>query len=395
MPKLGLTMEKGTITRWFKKEGERVEKGEPLFEIETEKIIQEIEAPASGILHKIIAMPDSTVPVTEIVAIIAEPNEELPEGILMPEGIKSVSAEAAKVKEEVRVQEVTAESGRIQISPLAKKMAEQYEIDISKIKGSGPGGRIVKEDVLEAVEASKVVPAPAVLEPVKVTVIPLTAMRKRIIERLSESHLKAVHVTVTNEVDMTETIKIRQAILNEIEKTIGVRVSFTDFLVKAVAKTLKEYPIMNSTLEEDQIKIFENINMGVATALESGLIVTVVRNPDKKSLAEISLAIKELTEKVKKGTASLDEVTGSTFTITNLGMFGTEIFTPIINPPEIGILGVGKIVEKPVVFNGQIIAKSMMPLSLSFDHRVVDGAVAAQFLQRVKQILENPLLLFV
>jgi len=396
MPRLGLTMKKGTIGKWFKKEGERIEKDEPLFEVETEKITKKIEASGSGILRKIIAPQGSTVPVAEIIAVIAEPDEELPEEILMLERVKRVVPEAVKVKEQVKPLEVVARRERVRISPLAKKLAEEHGIDVAKIRGSGPGGRIVKQDVLKAVEEAKAVPAPLVFEPAKVAkVIPLTTMRKRIAERLTGSHLTAVHVTATTEVDMTETIKLRQALLREGEKTTGAHVSITDIIVKAVAKALREHPIMNSTLEEDQIKIFENIHMGVAVALESGLMVPVVRDADKKSLAEISLATRELAEKARQGTISLDEVTGSTFTITNLGMFGVDTFTPIINPPETGILGAGRIVERPIAVNGEIVVRSMMPLSLSFDHRVVDGALAAQFLQRVKQILENPFLLFI
>jgi pyruvate dehydrogenase E2 component (dihydrolipoamide acetyltransferase) len=215
-------------------------------------------------------------------------------------------------------------------------------------------------------------------------------MRRVTAERLSQSHLTAAHVTITNEVDVTEMVKLRQAMLQDIQKTAGVRISYNDMIVRAVAKALREHPSLNATLEGEEVKMFQDIHMGVAITLEQGLMVLVIRDADKKSLVEISVATKELAERAKQGTSSFDDVSGSTFTITNLGMFGAEIFTPIINPPECAILGVGRIVEKPAVIGGQIVVRSMMHLNLSFDHRIVDGAPAAEFMQRVKEILENP-----
>jgi len=392
MPKLGLTMQKGAVGKWFKKEGEKVEKGELLFEVETEKITKKIEAPASGVLRKIIVPEKGVVPVSALIGFIGGPDEPLPE--IAPPVLEAPGAVPEKVPEVKEVAKPVVEIPKeIKISPIARKLAEEQGIDVTKIQGTGPGGRIVKEDVLRAVEEAKVAPPPVVVERVKVK--PMSIIRKVVAERLSKSHLTAVHVTITTEVDMTETVKLRTSILQEIEKAAGVRVSYTDIIVKAVTKALKEYPIMNSTLEGDKIKISEDIHMGFAVALEEGLIVPVIRDADKKSLIEIALAAKELSEKAREGTISIDEAMGSTFTVTNLGMFGAEIFTPIINPPETAILGVGRIVEKPAVKDGQIVVRSMMLLSLSFDHRVVDGAPAAQFLQRVKQILENPYLLIV
>lgn len=229
---------------------------------------------------------------------------------------------------------------------------------------------------------------PPVIERAKV--IPMTTIRKTIAERMKQSHLTAVHVTITTEVNMTEAAKFRKKLLSEIEIDANACMSYTDILVKAVAEALKEHRIVNSRLEGERIKILEDINVGVAIATESGLVVPVIHNADKKSLTEIALVTKELIEKARKGTLTLKEVIGGTFTVTNLGMLGVDTFTPIINPPESAILGVGRIVERPVVVDGQIVARLMMPLSLSFDHRVIDGAIAAQFLQTLRQILENP-----
>jgi len=393
MPKFGLQMKEGRIVEWLKKENEEVKKGEPLFIIETEKVEVEVEAPASGMLRVIAAKEGSAVPIGGLVAIIAEPDEELPPiNQILEETTRELPTpkpeEPGKIGKPVPIAEK-----KLKFSPLARKLAEEHEIDITKIKGTGPGGRIVKKDVLRVIEEIKAAPEAELAKVAKV--IPMTTIRKRIAQRLSESHLRAVHVTQTMEVDMTEAVKFRQTILPRFEEAHGIRVSFNDILVKAVTKALRKYPELNSTLEEDQIKIFEDVHMGVAVSLEKGLIVPVIRNTDKKSIVEIALAARKLFEKARKDALSLHEVTGGTFTITNLGMYGVEISTPIINPPQSAILGVGKITEKPVVVDRQITIRSIMPLSLSFDHRVVDGALAAQFLQELKQILEKPLLMLI
>jgi len=374
MPKLGLTMREGTIVNWLKKEGEAVEKGKPLLEIETEKVTAEVDAPASGILSKILVPKGSTVPVSEPIAFISEPGQA-----------PSLPSIEAAISFEKPVE-------RIRVSPLAKKLADEHKIDVTKIKGTGPSGRIVREDVLKAVETAKTI---LIARPPseEAKAIPFTAMREKIGQRMLQSTLTAAHVTITTEVDATEGIKLRQGLLPEIEKITGARLSYTDILVKVVAKALKEYPIINSTLEGKSIKLLEHINIGVAVSLEQGLIVPVIRDADRKSIVEISTSFKELVDKARQNKLSLDEVTGGTFTISNLGMYGVDMFTPIINPPESAILGVGRIRDKPTFLDGQIVARPAVVLSLSFDHRVVDGAQAANFLQRIKQILENPYLL--
>ncbi len=384
MPMLGWTMKEGTIVTWLKKEGEEVEKGEPLLEIETGKVLKDIESPGTGILRKILIPEESTVPVTEILAIIAEPQEDIPDLQNMIEKAKVLleSPEAVSVeKSDERV--VKKHPVKIKISPAAKKIAEKNNIDLNRITGTGPNGRIVRKDVFQVIEMTKYMPK------VK-EVIPLTGIRKMTADRLSFSYRTAVHVTITMAMNMLEMVNLRHKLLPEIENKVQSRVTYTDMLVKVLAQTLEEYPILNSTLEDEEIKILEDINIGIAVDTGIGLVVPVVREANKKSLTEIALLTKKLIEKARSGNLALNEATGGTFTITNLGMFGIDQGTPIINPPEIAILGVGRIAEKPVVIDGRVEIRPMMNITLSFDHRVIDGALAARFLQNMKQKIENP-----
>lgn len=357
MPRLSLTMKEGTVVEWFKREGETVEKGEPLVEVLSEKVTYDVEAPAPGVLRKILAEEGADVPVAETLAIITAPDEELPE----IEAI--VKAPVEKVRE------------RVLASPAAKRLAREYGVELALVEGTGPEGRIIEEDVRRFVETKAV---PRVRE-----VIPLTGIRKTTAERVSQSARTAPHSTITMEVDMSNATKLREE----------VQASYTDMLVKAVAKALVEHPIMNSTLVGEELKVFEDINIGVAAATEKGLVVPVIRNADKKPLTEIASIRKELVEKARQAKLTREEMTGGTFTVTNLGMFGVDVFTPIINPPETAILGAGRVVERPMVVDKEIVVRPTMHLSLSFDHRIVDGAPAAQFLQKVKKTLEDPRLL--
>jgi len=370
MPRLSLTMKEGTVTQWFKKEGDTVKKGEPLVEVLSEKATYDVEAPASGVLRKILADEGMDVPVAGTLGIITAPDEELPE-IEVAATPPAVEAEEAVAVPERKIE------GRIEshiiASPAAKRLAGEHGIDLTQVRGSGPDGRIVEEDVRSLIEEMRTMPR--VRE-----VIPLTGIRKTAAERVSLSAQTAPQSTITMEVDMSNAAKLRER----------VGVSYTDMLVKAVAKALTEHPIINSTLEREQIKIFADINIGVAVATEMGLIVPVIHNANGKSLTEISSKLKELVEKAKQSKLTKEELTGGTFTITNLGMYGVDVFTPIINPPETAILGVGRVAEKPIVVQGQAVVRPVMQLSLTFDHRVVDGAPAAEFLQKVKQKLESP-----
>lgn len=363
MPRLSLTMKTGTVVQWFKKEGETVQKGEPIVEVLSEKVTYDVEAPESGVLRKILAIEGTDVPVAETIGIIAAPNEQIPE---------TEVAEVEAVPERELIEKVEE---RIVASPAAKRLAREHNIDLAKVMGTGPEGRIVEDDVKKFLEETAGV-APRVRE-----VIPLTGIRKTTAERVSLSARTAPHSTITMEVDMTEAVKLHEE----------TQASYTDMLVKATAQALREHPIINSTLENEQIKIFEDINIGVAVATEKGLIVPVLHNADKMSLSNITSALKLLVEKTREGKLAKEDLTGGTFTITNLGMYGVDIFIPIINPPETAILGVGRITEKPVLVDNQIKMKPVMQLSLSFDHRVVDGVPAAQFLQKVKYVLESEL----
>ena len=369
MPRLSLAMKEGTIVQWFKKEGDMVKKGEPLVEVLSEKATYEVEAPASGVLRKILAEEGMDVPVAGTLGIITAPDEELPE-IEAVAAAPVIEAEEAVAVPERKVLEKVEE--RIIASPAAKRLAKEHGIDLAQVRGTGPEGRIVEEDVGSLIEEAKVMPR--VRE-----VIPLTGIRKTAAERVSLSARRAPQSTISMEVDMSNMAKLRER----------VQVSYTDVLVKAVAKALAEHPIINSTLEKGQIKVFADINIGVAVATEMGLIVPVIHNADGKSLTEIASTLKELVEKAKQSKLAKEELTGGTFTITNLGMYGVDVFTPIINPPETAILGVGRVAEKPVVVEEQIVVRPTMQLSLTFDHRVVDGAPAARFLQKVKQNLES------
>jgi len=375
LPKFGETMKDALIGKWYKKEGDRVNKGEPLVGVETEKFTVDVEAPDSGILRRIIVAENSVAVVGEPLCIIAEENEELPdiEAIKPSMGVRSKEEKPSKM---VKRKEY------VKISPRARKLAEEYGIDITSVTGSGPNGRIIEKDVLMVLEQRKA----KVSVKKEAEIIPLTGMRKTIAERLSYSARTTVPVTITTEVDVSKLKQFREKLTSD----IGVHISFTDLLVKAVAEALKRYPILNSTFEADHIKIWKNINIGIAVAVKDGLVVPVIYDADKKSIKQIATYSKDIIDKARRGKITPDETTGSTFTITNLGMYGIDIFTPIINPPESAILGVGKISEKPVVVDGQIAVRHVMSLSLTFDHRVVDGAVAAQFLQEIKHKLENP-----
>jgi pyruvate dehydrogenase E2 component (dihydrolipoamide acetyltransferase) len=357
MPKLSLTMKEGTVGKWYKKEGETVEKGEPIVEIISEKATYDLEAPSSGILRKILVKEGVDASINAVLAVITSPNEEFSETEIL-----------AEVPEAVEEMEKT-----VLASPSAKRLAREHEIDLSLVKGSGPEGRIVEEDVERFMEEAR-----GTLPKIK-EIIPLTGYKKTSAERVSASFKTAPHSTIMMEVDVSKAKGLHEKL----------QISYTAILVGAVAKALVEQPIINSTLDGNQIKIFEDVNVGLAIATESGLVVPVIHNADRKPLKQIDTAIKELTEKARQGKLTKEELTGGTFTVTNLGMYGVEFFTPIINPPEAAILGVGKITEKPVVVDGKVEVKPIMMLSLSYDHRIVDGAPAAGFLLKVKEKIEN------
>jgi pyruvate dehydrogenase E2 component (dihydrolipoamide acetyltransferase) len=386
MPKLGLTMTEGTIEKWLKQEGDRVEKGEPLVEIITEKINFQYESPASGILRKILHHEGETVPVTTPIAIIAEEGETVAE-------VERVKPEAPmEVPMPAAVQRETKEpTKRTFISPIARKMAQEKGIDLSSLKGSGPMGRIIKMDVLKAAEKGA---APPMQRPPE-KLIPLKGIRRIIAKRMTESFQNIPHFYLSLEIDMTSCLTLHEQLREEVERRTKLRLTLTDILVKVTASTLKEHPIINSRIEGDQIHLIEEINIGVAIALEDGLIVPVIHHADQKSLTEIAATLRDLTQKAKEGKLSLEDVGGGTFTLSNMGMLGIDKLNAIINPPECSILGVGRTVEKPVFYGGEIKVRPMAWFSLSSDHRIVDGAIAARFLNHTKRLIENPAFLLI
>jgi len=376
MPKLSLTMKEGTVAQWFKKEGEAVTKGESLVEVISEKATVEVEAPASGILRKILAEQGMDMPVNATLAVIAAPDEQLTEADLAtPEiGMEEKKETVAVTALEGKVEAEPGMGERVLASPAAKRLAKEHGISLTQVNGTGPEGRIVEEDVQRIIQQTSQA-RPQVKE-----VIPLTGIKKITADRVSISFRTAPHSTVIMDVDMTSATKLRN------EKHI----SYTELLVKAVAEALKKHPMLNSTLTEDEkIEVYEDINVGVAVATDQGLVVPVIHHADKKTLEEIATKLKDLAEKARESKLAKDDVSGGTFTVTNLGMYGVDLFMPIINPPEAAILAVGKIANKAIVEGKEIIIKPIVTLSLAYDHRIVDGAPAAQFLQEIKRILES------
>jgi len=441
LPMLGQTMEEGTIIQWFKQEGDKVEKGEPLLEVMTDKVNMEVESPDSGILRRIIAQPDETIPIMAPIAILGTADEPIDDllaetpslpspaqmianeekGVLSPapsspalsveaptstpsrvfisprarrlaheSGLeidalagRGTGPERRVVEKDVRAYLASVQAaGTVKTTPLAAKIAADKGINLHEIVGTGPGGKVLKDDVLKAVSPG--IPA------LQGQVIPFTGMRKMVADAVARSAQTAPHVTLTAEVDMTETVKVRGQILAELEMKYGARISFTDFVIKAAARAILDHPIVNSSLQGSEIRIFSQVNIGVAVAIEGGLIVPVVKNADTKSLVEISVELKRLAEKARTGTLSTEEITGGTFSITNLGAYGIDMFNPIISPGQSAILGVCRIVDRPIAIKRQVALRSMMNLCLSFDHRVMDGAPAARYLQKVKELLESP-----
>ncbi len=414
MPRLSDTMEEGNIISWLKKEGDRVETGDLLAEVETDKATMEMDSPADGVLLHI-AVKEGTVPVDGIIAVIGEEGEdwkavlaeaekessaaavaEAPQPATAGEA-KSAAPTAAPEPAEtpaavVAKQSSPAESnGRVKASPLARRMARELGIDLQLIQGSGPGGRVVKRDVEDFKERPAAAVAFAAAPAETYSDFPLSQMRKTIARRLSESKFTAPHFYLTMEIMMD---KVR-ALRKEINAISEEKISFNDFVIKAVALALRRHPAVNASWLDDRIRQYHYVNIGVAVAVEEGLMVPVLRHADYLGLAQIHASVKDLATRARERKLALEEMQGNTFTISNLGMFGIEEFTAIINPPDACILAVGGIMEKPVVREGQIVPGYPMKVTLSCDHRVVDGATGAAFLQTLKQLLEEPLRLLV
>ena len=446
MLQMDQTMTKGKIGKWLVKEGDTVTEGQPLLEIETDKVVHEQESPTDGVIAQILAEEGTNIPVNALLAVIGAPGEEVPrveadtamaqqepeqEEPVQPAEPKSTPAPttvapkaspaARQLAEKLAIDltEVTAsgpggrilegdvqryidlrgplptEAARLKASPLARRLAREQGVDLSSIAGSGPDGRIVRDDVLQA--ASTVPEIPAVETPAlqqAEEVIAMDGIRGVIAERMTLSVQTNASVTLHTEVDATALIELR-GMLNDKLQAREVSITYTDLLVKVVANALREHPRLNATLTDEGIHLLQEINIGVAVALEDGLVVPVIRNADKERLSEISGQVKDFAERARGNQLTPGELQGGTFTITNLGNFGIDAFTPIINPPESAILGIGRILKKPVVHEDEIVVRSMLTLSLTFDHRVIDGAPAAQFLQTVSNYIQDPYLLLV
>ena len=444
MLQMDQTMTKGKIGKWLVTEGDTVTQGQPLLEIETDKVVHEQESPTDGVIAQLIAEEGANVPVNAILAIIGSPGEEVarveadtataqqappqPEQPEQPKVTPSTTAEvkaspaARQLAEKLSIDltqvqasgpggrilesdvqryidlrgETPAETTRLKASPLARRLAKEHGIDLGSIMGSGPDGRIVRDDVLQASAAAP--PTPSVIEtatPQQATeVIPMSGIREIIAERMTVSLQTTASVTLHTEVDATAFVELR-GMLNDKLQAREVSLTYTDLLVKVVANALGEHPRINATLTDEGIHLLSEINIGVAVALEDGLVVPVVQNADKERLSEISTQVRDFAERARSNQLTPGELQGGTFTITNLGNFGIDAFTPIINPPESAILGVGRIVKKPVVHDDEIAIRSMLTLSLTFDHRVIDGAPAAQFLQTIAGYIQDPYLLLV
>lgn len=413
MPKMSDTMEEGTIAQWLKKVGDEVKSGDILAEVETDKATMELEAYDDGTLLYTAVKDGEAVAVDGIIAIIGDKNadyksllnakskknsENKPEKATNPKSESKPKPVEEKTTEEKKEEPVaTSQNGRIKASPLAKKLAEDKGFDIAQIPGSGEGGRIIKRDVEEYQPKQKSKPQeedksgqhiklPTVISEEKYDEVQISQMRKTIAKRLADSKFTAPHFYVTMEINMDKAIEARKS-MNEVSP---VKISFNDMVIKASASALKQHPSINSSWLGDKIRTNHHINIGVAVAVEDGLLVPVIRYTDAKSLSHIASEVKELAGKAKNKKLQPSEWEGNTFTISNLGMFGVEEFTAIINPPDACILAVGGIKETPIVRNGELVVGNTMKVTLSCDHRVVDGASGAAFLQTLKGLLEDP-----
>lgn len=400
MPRLSDTMTEGKVAKWHKKVGDVVKEGDVLAEIETDKAIQDFESEFDGVLLSIGVEEGNQAEVDSVLAIIGKEGEDITH-LLNSSPTEKTSADAPIQEEEVEkktpsVSENMNTKERINISPLAKKIASEKGLDISTIKGTGDFGRIIKRDVENVTSTPKEVDIKESTTTIpnlssETTETPNSQVRNIIAKRLSESKFTAPHYYLMVEVNMKKAIKARTQ-MNEISET---KISFNDIIVKATALALKKHKQVNSSWAGDKIIHHGEINIGVAVAIEDGLVVPVLKNTDLMNFTQISTSVKDLASRAKTRTLKANEMEGSTFSISNLGMYGIESFTSIINQPNVAILSVGAILEKPIVKEGKIKAGHIMKLSLACDHRVVDGATGAQFLQTLKNYLENPITMLV
>jgi len=415
MPQMGESIAEGTVVKWLKKVGDRIERDEPLFEISTDKVDAEIPSPAAGVLTQILVHENETVAVNAVVAVID--GEGAPAAASAPAAVAAAKP-AASADEAASAPAPSAPSapaaaapatvrGKVRSSPLVRRMAREHSVELSELKGTGLGGRISKKDVLahlaQPSAASSPATAPSGAAPPPATapaapaivftgpthVVPMTPMRKQIAEHMALSKKTSAHVSTVFEVEMTRIVDLMARHGDEFERRNGLKLTYTPFFIRAAVEGIRAFPIVNSSVDGTNIVYKRDVNIGVAVALETGLIVPVIKRADEKNFLGVARAVKDLADRARSKHLTVDDVQGGTFTITNPGVFGGLFGTPIINQPQVAILGVGAIEKRPVVRNDAIAIRSMVYLVLTFDHRIIDGAVADQFMGRIKTLLEN------
>jgi pyruvate dehydrogenase E2 component (dihydrolipoamide acetyltransferase) len=417
MPQMGESIFEGTITKWLKNVGDKVQRDEPLFEISTDKVDAEIPAPASGVLTEIAAQAGTTVQVNSVVGRIggaagapAVPQAAAPATPAKVAALAVPAPAAPAVQEEE--EEVTADGSKLRSSPLVRKLAKEHGVNLAQVKGTGQGGRITKEDIQNFVAqggrpaaavpaapsvpaaAKQATPAPAPVSTLLGEVVPMTPMRKIIAQRMVESKRTSAHVHTVYEIDMTRVMNLREKIKKQFEQKNGVKLTPTTFFARAAVKGLREFPIVNSSVEGDSIHYHRNINIGIAVALDWGLIVPVIKNAEEKNIVGLQRAISDLGDRARAKKLKPEDVQGGTFTITNPGQFGQMFGLPIISQPQVAIMGIGSIKKMPVVMTDEngtdsIAIRQICHVSMGYDHRIIDGAVADQFLRSVARFLEN------
>ncbi|MDR3765015.1 MAG: 2-oxoglutarate dehydrogenase, E2 component, dihydrolipoamide succinyltransferase [Acidobacteriota bacterium] len=410
MPQMGESIFEGTITKWLKKVGDTVNRDEPLFEISTDKVDAEIPAPASGVLTAIKAEAGQTVQVNAVVAVIGGPASAAG-SVALPAPAPAAGSAALTVSSPAAATPAPVAAGEdVRSSPLVRKLASENNVDLRQVPGTGTGGRVTKDDILAFIERSKSAPAPvAAPAPVPTApapaapskfagtpgvVEPMSVMRKKIAEHMIASRRTSAHVHTVFDVDMTRIVRLREKNKSRFQQETGLKLTYTPFFIRAVTRGLRAWPILNSSVEGENIHYKRDINIGIAVALDWGLLVPVIRHADELSFTGLQRALNDLGERARTKKLKPDEVQGGTFTITNPGIFGASFGLPIINQPQVAILDIGNIVKKPVVLtdkegNDTIAIRNMLTIAIGFDHRIIDGAVADQFMMVVKGVLEN------
>ncbi|WP_235876920.1 pyruvate dehydrogenase complex dihydrolipoamide acetyltransferase [Saccharopolyspora terrae] len=408
MPRLSDTMEEGVIANWHKQVGDKVARGEVVAEIETDKALMELEAYDDGVLEKILVEAGTTVPIGEPIAVLGDGSGSAAEAAPAPAAPAPAAAEPAAEEAPAAPAPAAAPGGtaapaesgsKPKASPLAKAVAKEKGVDLGTVQGTGPGGRIIRADIEAAASAAPAEPTPAPAAQASapavvnddVEEIPLSNIRKVTAKRLTESKQNAPHFYLTSAIDVTELLEFRASLNERLQSAGGPKISVNDLIVKAVATSLRANPAVNVSFAGDKMLQHKRINLGVAVAIEGGLVVPVVKDADRKSVSEIATESRELAGRAREGKLKLDEMSGGTFSISNLGMFGIEQFSAVINPPEAAILAVGAARDEVQVRDGEFVARKILRVTLSADHRAVDGAVGAAFLQQFTSLLEDPI----